>query len=190
MGETARRPAPAREAIEAKLFELFRGAGFEGVSLAEIGRATGLNKSSLYHHFPGGKADMAAAVIERARVRVETGIVEKLRAPGSREARIDAMLEAVEKLYAGGARPCLIASMLLGPPGAALAGAVGAVLRAWLDALTLALVETGATQAAARQAATDALTRIQGALVLARALDDRTPFRAALAAVRRDLLVA
>lgn len=184
------RATTGREEIVDRLFELFRQGGFEGVSLADIGRATGLNKSSLYHHFPGGKADMAAAVIERARVWVGAEVVEPLRQPSPRDARVDAMLEAVEALYQGGRRPCLIASMLVGPPGTGLAAAVGAIVRDWLDALTAALVETGAEPAAAGRAATDALARLQGALVLARALDDKAPFEAALAAVRRDLLAA
>lgn len=179
-----------RDEIIDRLFELFRQGGFEGVSLADIGRATGLNKSSLYHHFPGGKADMADAVIERARAWAGAAVVEPLAGPGPREARIDAMLEAVEALYQGGRRPCLIASMLIGPPGTGVAAAVGSIVRDWLDALTTALVETGAEPDAAKEAATDALARLQGALVLARALGDREPFEKALAAVRRDLLAA
>ncbi len=184
------RPTTSKDEIIDRLFELFRQGGFEGVSLADIGRATGLNKSSLYHYFPGGKTDMAAAVIERARAWAGAAVVEPLGRPGPREARIDAMLEAVEALYQGGRRPCLIASMLIGPPDTGLAAAVGAIVRDWLAALTRALVETGAEPVAAGRAATDALARLQGALVLARALGDRQPFEAALAAVRRDLLAA
>ena len=53
----------SREEIVLALFDLFRRAGYEGVSIGEISAATGLGRSSLYHYFPGGKADMAAAVI-------------------------------------------------------------------------------------------------------------------------------
>ena len=46
------------------LGEVFREHGFEGASLALIGERTGLGKGSLYHFFPGGKEEMAAAVTE------------------------------------------------------------------------------------------------------------------------------
>ena len=45
------------------LGEVFREHGFEGASLSVIGKRTGLGKGSLYHFFPGGKEEMAAAVL-------------------------------------------------------------------------------------------------------------------------------
>ena len=45
------------------LAEVFRGHGYEGASLAIISNATGLGKGSLYHFFPGGKAEMVSAVL-------------------------------------------------------------------------------------------------------------------------------
>ena len=40
------------------LAEVFREYGYEGTSLARITKATGLGKGSLYHFFPGGKAEI------------------------------------------------------------------------------------------------------------------------------------
>lgn len=184
-------PAPAaRDAIVAKLLELFRRDGFEGVSIADVAAATGLGKSSLYHHFPGGKEEMARAVIDRLRAWTEERLVAPLRAPGSREGRLDRMFDAVVALYAGGRLPCAIASMLVGARDAATAAALREVVAAWLSALADALAETGARPDAARAAALDALARIQGALILSRLMDDGSPFAAALAAARRDLAAA
>ena len=45
---------------------VFRTHGFEGASLSLISKATGLQRASLYHRFPGGKEEMANAVLERA----------------------------------------------------------------------------------------------------------------------------
>jgi AcrR family transcriptional regulator len=41
------------------LLKLFRQFGYDGVTLSKISQATGLGKASLYHYFPGGKAEMA-----------------------------------------------------------------------------------------------------------------------------------
>src|SRR5262245_15951748 len=101
---------PPRDAVVAQLFEMFRRSGFEGVSISDVSEATGLGKSSLYHHFPGGKADMAAAVLEFARMWLEAEVVAPLAAEGTRAVRIDRMLAALDTLYGGGSKPCLLAS--------------------------------------------------------------------------------
>ena len=42
---------------------VFRECGYDGASLALIGQHTRLGKGSLYHFFPGGKEEMADAVL-------------------------------------------------------------------------------------------------------------------------------
>ena len=183
------RSAPlSREVIVALLLEMFRRHGFEGVSMADVAKATGIGKSSLYHHFPGGKEEMAAAVMEAVGGWVSDNLVAPLSAPGPRARRIDAMLEGLAALYDGGRNPCVIASMLVGGEAGPAMPAIRAAVLAWLGALETALRETGAAPAAAHAAARDAVARIQGSLVLCRALGEREPFALALAAVRRDLL--
>src|SRR6478752_6301170 len=48
----------------ARLMDLFREKGFDGASLSDISESTGLGKSSLYHHFPNGKEEIALQVLE------------------------------------------------------------------------------------------------------------------------------
>ena len=43
---------------------VFRQHGYEGASLSLIADATGLGRSSIYHHFPGGKDEMVEAVFD------------------------------------------------------------------------------------------------------------------------------
>src|SRR3954469_22668198 len=52
-----------RAAVLPVLGEVFREHGFEGASLSLIGERTGLGKGSLYLFFPGGKEEMATAVL-------------------------------------------------------------------------------------------------------------------------------
>ena len=58
-------PAPLLSKPEMldRLMNLFRDKGFDGASLADISTATGLGKSSLYHHFPNGKEEIARQVL-------------------------------------------------------------------------------------------------------------------------------
>lgn len=180
----------SREAIVVLLMDLFRRNGFDGVSMADVAKATGIGKSSLYHHFPGGKDEMAAVVMETVGAWVAENLVAPLTSPASRTARIDAMLANVATLYDGGAKPCIIASMMVGAEAGPVFPAIRAAVSAWLEALQQALEDTGAPRATARDAARDAVARIQGSLLLCRALGDRDPFAAALSATRRDLLTA
>src|SRR5687767_7960924 len=61
---TAHVPPPLvsdKELLE-RLTGVFRRHGYDGASLSVIAAATGLQRSSLYHRFPGGKEQMAAEV--------------------------------------------------------------------------------------------------------------------------------
>lgn len=177
-----------RDAIVGRLTELFRASGFQGVSLSDIARETGLGRSSLYHHFPGGKAEMAAAVLDGVADWAADNIIAPLESGRPRAERIDGMLHGVEEAYSGGGRACVVASLLVGCDESGLAGSVRGFVAGWRDALTRALVETGTPAEPAARLATDALARIQGALILSRALGDRAPFRQALRLVRQDLV--
>jgi len=180
----------SRDAIVVLLTELFRRNGFEGVSMADVAKATGIGKSSLYHHFPGGKDEMAAAVMEAVGAWVAENLVAPLTSPTSRAERVNAMLANIAALYDGGDKPCVIASMMVGAEAGPILPAIRAAVAAWLDALQQALQDTGAPASVARAAARDAVARIQGSLILCRALGDPEPFAAAQQAARRDLLAA
>ena len=47
------------------LVGVFGDRGYDAASLSDIASATGLQKSSLYHRFPGGKQQMATEVADR-----------------------------------------------------------------------------------------------------------------------------
>ena len=54
--------------------EVFRAHGYEGATLSVITEATGLGKGSLYHFFPGGKEELAAAVLADLRKLTGRGL--------------------------------------------------------------------------------------------------------------------
>ena len=66
--------APARADLLPQLAEVFRAHGYEGATLTLISEATGLGKGSLYHFFPGGKAQMATEVLTEIDNWFETNI--------------------------------------------------------------------------------------------------------------------
>jgi AcrR family transcriptional regulator len=183
------RPSPKdttpREEIVAALFDLFRRSGYDGVSLADISDATGLGKSSLYHHFPDGKPDMAQAVGAYALQSMRAKVFEPLGAAGPLRKKIDAMLATADAMYEGGAAPCLVANML---PSGAAAGPVGAIISEWIGALARALESAGVKPRDAKARAVSAVVAIEGALIVTQATGDKKVFQDALSAARRTLL--
>src|SRR5215470_6536148 len=98
----------SREVVLERLLATFRDQGYDGASLAELSSASGLGKSSLYHHFPGGKADMAEQVLAHLAASLERTLFEPLRAPLRPAQKLNAMLDALDAFYEGGKRACLL----------------------------------------------------------------------------------
>jgi TetR/AcrR family transcriptional repressor of lmrAB and yxaGH operons len=162
------------------LAEAFREHGFEGASLSVISQRTGLGKGSLYNFFPGGKAEMGAAVLAHIDAWFETEVFAPLRVDGEPRAAIGAMRRAVDDYFRSGRRTCLVGAFALDHVRERFPGQIPDYFAAWRDALAGTLERGGLAAAPARDAAEDALIQIQGALVLSRAMDDLAVFAKAL----------
>lgn len=168
----------------APLAEMFREHGYEGATLARISKATGLGKGSLYHFFPGGKAEMAAAVLAEIEGWFETHLFAPLEQPGDAHRAIGAMLDAVADYFRSGRRVCLVGALALSDARDRFAAAVQGYFARWIDALAAALMRLGHDEADAHALAEEVVGGIQGAIVLARALSEPAVFERALAGFR------
>jgi TetR/AcrR family transcriptional regulator, lmrAB and yxaGH operons repressor len=70
----------------------------------------------------------------------------------------------------------MFAILLLGSARDVFHGKVKALFCGWIDAIAAVLVEAGMERALAQQRGKDAAIAVQGALILAQALDDPSPF--------------
>jgi AcrR family transcriptional regulator len=64
--------------------QLFAGKGFDSVTLRDIALPLGLTHSALYYHFPGGKEELFAEVMERNLRRHGDGLSAAIEAGGPR----------------------------------------------------------------------------------------------------------
>jgi TetR/AcrR family transcriptional repressor of lmrAB and yxaGH operons len=170
------------------LGEVFREHGFEGASLAIIGARTGLGKGSLYHFFPGGKEDMAAAVLAEIDSWFAIRIFKPLREEADAARAIAGMLRAVEEYFKSGQRICLVGALALNDSRDLFAPRIRSYFAAWAEALENALIRAGHGHKKARGRAEETLATIQGALVLGRALHDPAVFQRILARLRKRLV--
>lgn len=173
-------PKITDEDLLERLTRVFQDHGFEGASLSRISEATGLERASLYHRFPGGKDQMAEAVV----AYVGTQFLEKhlapLRETGPLAARIREAGRRLQAFYEDGRRSCLLDTLSLSDGSAKLREAIERTYSGWRDAFAAAAREAGLPSSLARRRAEEAIMGIHGALVLARATGDTKPFGRAI----------
>lgn len=183
-------PAPllTREELLNRLSESFRRHGYEGASMSRIAAATGMGKASLYHHFPEGKEQMAAAVIDHGRDWFEKNIFRGLETTHPPRQRLTAMLETLGRHFEGGTLCCLPGLFALGEERDMFAPAIRDFFQRWVACLTQVCIDAGLAQHIATRRAYAGVERVQGALVLARALGDPNVFAATTGELPEQML--
>jgi len=176
-----------RADILPRLAEVFRAHGYEGATLSLLGEASGLGKGSLYHFFPGGKEQMAKEVLAEIDNWFEVNVFTPLLKTEDPKQAIADMITATETYFWSGKRVCLVGVVALGVARDFFTEQVHSYFERWDDALASALKRTGLDAAAAKRKSEDAMIVIQGALVLARALNDPKVFTRAMAGLRERL---
>jgi AcrR family transcriptional regulator len=176
-----------RGAVLPLLAEVFRRYGFEGASLARICEGTGLGKGSIYNFFPGGKDEMAAAVLAEIDGWFREQVFAPLRAADDVEQGVARMFLAVERYFLSGRKVCLVGVFALGHERDRFASTVQGYFAEWVDALADALARDGREAEEAHALAEDVVAGIQGALVLARAADEPALFMRSLERMRERL---
>ena len=172
------RPAKvADEAVADALVAAFRRDGYAGAAVRDLCEATGLRSASLYHRFPGGKADMALAALARATEGFGKTVVAPLEAAGDPAARLAKSAAGLRRHYAGGRLGCLLAVLAASEAPEAVRGEIAAALARWRGALSALLAEAGSGTPG--DEAEDRIAAVQGALVLARGTGSLAAFRRA-----------
>jgi len=183
------KPPTTRDAVIPLLAEAFREHGYQGTSMAILQDATGLGRGSLYHFFPGGKEEMAAAVLADIRAWFDERVFSPLRSAstGAEEARqgVDTMFDEVRTYFRSGRRVCLPGVFAIGRERDKFDDAVRGYFAEWVDTLTAALGAAGSSEPRSR--ALQLIAAVQGGIVLARALDDPDVFDTVIDSARAPI---
>lgn len=179
----------SREKLISQLVDAFRLYGYDGASLSCLAKATGLGKTNLYHYFPGGKEEMAQVALAHVNTWLETSILKPLSSQASPADKLQIMCEQVNHFFREGQNSCLWAVLALGQSSDDLFHKeIKWALSQWIEAIAAVLEQSGLEAQLAKYRAEDAILRIQGALVLARGLDDTTPFGRTMQTLTTELL--
>jgi TetR/AcrR family transcriptional regulator, lmrAB and yxaGH operons repressor len=160
---------------------LFGLRGMSATSFAEVLEHSGAPRGSIYHHFPGGKRQLAAAVIGWTGEQV-LGHLNACR-PGASPAEvlawfIDLWRQSV--LASDGCSGCPVAGVAIDAAGAEddLIEAAMAAFSDWAAQLASQLDQAGLPPDRAGSVAVTALACMEGALILCRAERSSAPLEA------------
>lgn len=173
----------------AALRGVFHRYGYDGATLSRIAEATGLGKGSLYHHFPGGKVDMATAVLQ-AEGEWFHAALDALRAPGDPAARIAAFAEWLQLDICEQSEASTLDIYTMGDACALFRGEMGLAVQDWLAALQQVMEDAGLPATIAGERAADCIARLEGARLMCRCLDDWGYYEGLLATLPAQLLQA
>ena len=176
------------EKLFQRLSDVFRRKGYDGASYSELMKATGLVKASLYHRFPGGKADMVDAILSN----VDRHFADYVLKPGSEEGRpqdrVRKIARRLREFYHSGKRWCLLDTLTLANSPSTCTHARRS-MQFWIDAFARISRDAGLTPAIARDRAQEAVAAIEGGLVASRVLGTSRPFLRSLANLAKQLTV-
>jgi len=177
------------ETLIQKLTQVFRDYGYEGASLTNLSKATGLKKASLYHRFPGGKEEMALEVLNSAGKWVGENIVSPLKSDMKPEKKIKNLSKKLDEFYCGGKDACLL-NMLASPDiqNGLFSKHIKEAFQVWIKSLTDVLIESGIDPKESRRRSENAIAMMQGTLVMSRGMNDTKPFKSFLRSLPKILL--
>lgn len=172
-----------REAILTAAAELMRHRGYGAVGMKDIAAASGAPIGSLYHHFRGGKVQIAREAL------VNAGMAYGLLIPSIVDAYTD-LGEAIEALFAqaaedmaqtGFANMCPVASVAaeVADTVEELRETSATVFSGWIDGGAAYFTARGLDPAGARDVMLAIVGALEGAFVLARTLRSTEPLLAA-----------
>ena len=149
---------------------LFGSRGLSATSFSDVLADSGAPRGSIYHHFPGGKKQLAQDAISWTSEQVRTHLraCPADTAPGVLAWFIDLWRQSVQ--VSGGSAGCPVAGVAIDTAAADdLIGAARAAFSEWAALLASQLQTAGVPARRAGPIATTALAAMEGALILCRA---------------------
>jgi AcrR family transcriptional regulator len=163
--------------------------GYAGMELRDVAERGDAPRGSIYHHFPGGKLQLAIEATELEGVEIRDAIERSLAERGLGET-----LELFGDVFRSRVKNhperlgCPVAAAALArPEDPALAAAATAAFAGWEAPIAAALKDEDVPAKDADAFAGLVVSTIEGALIRARAAGDQAPLDSAVAGLHRAL---
>lgn len=185
---------PTRERLVVAMGELLRRQGYGATTVKQLTEAAGATMGSLYHHFPGGKPEVAAAALRSSGAAYMTLLPALLDgAPDLEDAIPGAFALAAEHIAeAGWITMCPVGTVAseVADSEPEVAAAAAEVFADWVARGTAYFAGRGLDDDAARELTLAVLSSLEGAFILARSLRSAAPLLAAGSTLREHVRLA
>ena len=187
------RPDRSRAALVDTAALLFRRQGYAATGVNQILETAGVKAGSLYHHFPDGKQELAAAVVDSVGGGIEQQLRRFLAGEVSVADIVDGWIDTLAARLAGDRRdgcpiePIATESVHASPE---VRAASARVFSGWCNAVADRLRADGWPHDDADQTALAVIALIEGALMLSRIAGDAAALNSAKVAARALLTPA
>lgn len=169
------------ETLLYSLMKVLRNKGYEGASLSEFAAVSGLKKASLYHRFPGGKEEIAAAVFKTMDAwiveHISETLIDKNKPP---KVCLTNVLNNLNQLYDEGKEICFLRAMSIGEGKKLYAACIKSIIEQWTNAFTLFGISLGQQKKEAKENAIFTMVIVQGSLQISNGLEDAVYFKKGL----------
>jgi len=158
---------------------LFRENGYSGTGFRDVIEHSGAPRGSIYHHFPGGKEQLAAETVAWAAGVIERRITRAAQNGDPIVALgifVDSWREVLEDSNFRAGCP-VVAVAAEADAGTTATDAAAAAFTRWQELIARTLLDAGVSRTDARRLATTVVAAIEGAILLCRVRRDIRPLR-------------
>jgi TetR/AcrR family transcriptional repressor of lmrAB and yxaGH operons len=170
-----------RERLIGAMLEALRTRGYHGVGLADVLDAAGAPKGVLYHHFPGGKSELAVSAIDAVVGQIGLDLDKLFQRTGDPAQALAVWLGGAQRILekSGFERGCPLATIALesSPDDEEIRRALEKGFAAIRSRLGGVLAGSGLSQARSRNLAALIVSAYEGALLQARVAGSVQPMR-------------
>jgi TetR/AcrR family transcriptional repressor of lmrAB and yxaGH operons len=171
-----------RERLLSGARQLLAEKGYAGMELRDVAERGDAPRGSIYHHFPGGKAQLAVEAAELEGREIRATIERSLEERG-----LKATLAMFGEIFRRRVKDhperigCPVAAAALArPEDPALAAAATAAFQSWEEPIAARLIEGGIDRERAEAFAGLTVSTVEGALLRARAAGSQAPLDSAI----------
>jgi AcrR family transcriptional regulator len=158
---------------------LFRERGYSATGFRDVIAHSGAPRGSIYHHFPGGKEQLAAETVTWAADVIERQL-DRATSSADPILALDTFVggwrEVLENSNFRAGCP-IVAVAAEADAGSTATAAAAAAFTRWQDLVARTLLNAGVGRADARRLATLVVSAIEGAILQCRARGDIAPLR-------------
>ncbi|OBA63323.1 TetR family transcriptional regulator [Mycobacterium sp. 1100029.7] len=174
------RRSDAKHRMISAATELVRERGYSATAFADVLQASGAPRGSVYFHFPGGKAELAAEAA-RAHAHNQIAIIDSVAdASQSAEQLVERYVELGRKgmIASNYSRGCGVAPLVIEGAADGLGEVTKQAFSEMVARLAFHFIAFGVERADARTLADAVIAGVEGAMITSRALRSPAPYHA------------